>query len=272
MEVITSKANEKVKFIKSLNDKKARKMNNVFYLEGIKVVEEVINNVKAIDIMFIAYSKTILEKVKGGVTLIKRLNNTKNINIILLDEKTFKYAVDTVTPQGVVAVIKIKEIDLKSLTKKLTKNVLLLDKIQDSGNLGTIIRSAVAFDIDLIICTKNTADVYSPKVVRSTMSAILKEKIIYLDDEYLNKIIYNFKENGYVVTGLFLNTDKNIKDINFNKKHIFVLGNEANGISDEVEKLCDEKIKIEMTDNIESLNVGIATGIILYEQFKNKNN
>ena len=104
------------------------------------------------------------------------------------------------------------------------------------------------------------------------MSAILKEKIIYLDDEYLNKIIYKFKENGYVVTGLFLDTDKNIKDINFNKKHIFVLGNEANGISDEVEKLCDEKIKIQMTDNIESLNVGIATGIILYEQFKNKNN
>ena len=264
MEVITSKANEKVKFIKSLNDKKARKMNNVFYLEGIKVVEEVINNVKAIDIMFIAYSDEILNNINGGkkfLNLIKVLELENDINILNIKKEIFESITDTKTPQGVLAVIKIKKYDIDDILKE--DKILLLDKIQDAGNIGTIIRTADAFNVKGIICMENTVDVYSPKVVRSTMGSILREKIIYIKSEDL----FGLKKYGHILYGTSLSSNKYIEDINFSKKSIFVLGNEANGISEEVEKVCDSLVKIKMSGNAESLNVAIAAGIILHAQY-----
>ena len=264
MEVITSKANEKVKFIKSLNDKKARKINNVFYLEGIKVVEEVINNVKAIDIMFIAYSDEILNNINGGkksLNLIKVLELENDINILNIKKEIFESITDTKTPQGVLAVIKIKKYDIDDILKE--DKILLLDKIQDAGNIGTIIRTADAFNVKGIICMENTADVYSPKVVRSTMGSILREKIIYIKSEDL----FGLKKYGHILYGTSLSSNKYIEDINFSKKSIFVLGNEANGISEEVEKVCDSLVKIKMSGNAESLNVAIAAGIILHAQY-----
>ena len=264
MEVITSKANEKVKFIKSLNDKKARKINNVFYLEGIKVVEEVINNVKAIDIMFIAYSDEILNNINGGkkfLNLIKVLELENDINILNIKKEIFESITDTKTPQGVLAVIKIKKYDIDDILKE--DKILLLDKIQDAGNIGTIIRTADAFNVKGIICMENTADVYSPKVVRSTMGSILREKIIYIKSEDL----FGLKKYGHILYGTSLSSNKYIEDINFSKKSIFILGNEANGISEEVEKVCDSLVKIKMSGNAESLNVAIAAGIILHAQY-----
>lgn len=264
MEVITSKANEKVKFIKSLNDKKARKINNVFYLEGIKVVEEVINNVKAIDIMFIAYSDEILNNINGGkkfLNLIKVLELENDINILNIKKEIFESITDTKTPQGVLAVIKIKKYDIDDILKE--DKILLLDKIQDAGNIGTIIRTADAFNVKGIICMENTADVYSPKVVRSTMGSILREKIIYIKSEDL----FGLKKYGHILYGTSLSSNKYIEDINFSKKSIFILGNEANGISEEVEKICDSLVKIKMSGNTESLNVAIAAGIILHTQY-----
>ena len=264
MEVITSKANEKVKFIKSLNDKKARKINNVFYLEGIKVVEEVINNVKAIDIMFIAYSDEILNNINGGkkfLNLIKVLELENDINILNIKKEIFESITDTKTPQGVLAVIKIRKYDIDDILNE--DKILLLDKIQDAGNIGTIIRTADAFNVKGIICMENTADVYSPKVVRSTMGSILREKIIYIKSEDL----FGLKKYGHILYGTSLSSNKYIEDINFSKKSIFILGNEANGISEEVEKVCDSLVKIKMSGNAESLNVAIAAGIILHAQY-----
>ena len=140
---------------------------------------------------------------------------------------------------------------------------MLLDKIQDAGNIGTIIRTADAFNVKGIICMENTADVYSPKVVRSTMGSILREKIIYIKSEDL----FGLKKYGHILYGTSLSSNKYIEDINFSKKSIFVLGNEANGISEEVEKVCDSLVKIKMSGNAESLNVAIAAGIILHAQY-----
>ena len=144
-------------------------------------------------------------------------------------------------------------------------NILILDKIQDTGNIGTIIRSADAFGIDTIVCTKGTVDCYSPKVLRSTMGSILREKIIYLDDDDINEI----KNIGYTIVGTVLD-DKSIslENLKISKKMAFIVGNEANGISDEIKNLCDIFVKIPMTGNAESLNVAVATSIILYKQFE----
>lgn len=255
--VITSKSNEKAKYIKSLNDKKGRQKEKAFYLEGVKVVNEVLDKRQAINLKFIACSKEILQNVNGGDKILKRIENKKNV--IYFSQEVFKSISDTKTPQGILAVIGIPENEFVDKGK----NVLILDKIQDAGNIGTIIRTADAFGIDTIICTKGTVDVYSQKVLRSTMGSILREKIIYTDD------ISFLKEKGYKLIGTVLDEKSiSLEKFDFSKKCAFVMGNEANGISDEIKSICNEFVKIPMTGNAESLNVAVATSIILYSAYK----
>lgn len=265
MNTIFSKTNDNVKFIKSLNEKKSRLKNNTFYLEGVKVVNEILD--KAIDIMFIAYSKSILISTYGGEELLKRIEKC-NYKVLDFEENIFRYMTDTINPQGVLVVMNIPRYDLLEEIKNEKNNILILDKVQDPGNLGTIIRSCNAFNIDIIICTKDTADVYSPKTVRSTMGGILNTKIIYEEDIEFIKIL---KSYGYNIVTTSLQAKESLETINYNEKYAFIMGNEANGVSKELEENSDISVKIPMSDKIESLNVGVATSIILYEQYKNKN-
>lgn len=268
MDTIFSKSNSNVKLVRSLNEKKYRVKNNAFYLEGIKVVNEILDKDRAIDVMFIAYSKSILENLNGGKSLLNRLENLKDIKVLDFEENIFKYMTDTVTPQGVLAVIKIPKYDILEELKNNKKNIVILDKVQDLGNMGTIIRSCNAFDIDIVLCTKDTADIYSPKALRSTMGGVLNTKIIYLNDL---TIIDFLKNLGYIVVSTSLKTKCSLENIDFNnKKYAFVMGNEANGVSEELFSKSDMFVKIPMTDKVESLNVGVATSIILYEQYRNK--
>lgn len=258
-EVITSKSNEKAKFIKSLNEKKGRQKNNCFYLEGIKVVNEVLDRKEAINILFIACSKEILENVNGGNNILERLENCKDLEIVCFSKEVFEILTDTKTPQGILAVIEIPEYNKLNFEG----NILVLDKVQDAGNIGTIIRSADAFGIKTIVCTKGTVDVYSPKVLRSTMGSILREQIIYIND------IKKIKDLGYTVVGSVLDEKSiSLEKLKISKKMAFVMGNEANGISDDIKKQCDIFVKIPMSGNAESLNVAVATSIILYKQFE----
>ncbi len=272
MDIITSKSNENVKFIKSLNDKKFRYNNRSFYLEGIKVIDEVLKLDRAINIKFIAYSKDILENLNGGnEILIKIFEYSKKTNLKILEFKKeiFEYMTDTITPQGILTVLEMPNYNINDLLKENSSNILILDKVQDSGNIGTIIRTADAFGVNLVLCTEGTTDIYSPKVLRSTMGSILRVKVLYIKENY-KEILENIRKSKIKIIGTSLNTNKYIKDIDFKGKYAFIVGNEANGVSEEINNLCDEFIKIPMTNSAESLNVGIATGIILYEQFNNK--
>ena len=262
MELIVSKSNDKVKFIRSLNEKKYRTKYNAFYLEGVKVTNEILDKNEAIDILFIAYSKSLLISTNGGQALLNRISSLKNVKVLEFEENIFKYMTDTVNTQGILVVMKIPKY---SLENEENKNIILLDKVQDLGNIGTIIRSCNAFGVDTILCTSGTADVYSPKAVRATMGGILNVKIIYLDDiEKLNL----FKKMGYKIATTSLKTQNSIDSIDYNNKYIFVMGNEANGVSKEIIDISDFVVKIPMSEKIESLNVGVATSIILYEQYK----
>ena len=262
MELIVSKSNDNVKFIRSLNEKKYRTKYNAFYLEGVKVTNEILDKNEAIDILFIAYSKSLLISTNGGQALLDRISSLKNIKVLEFEENIFKYMTDTVNTQGILVVMKIPKY---SLENEENKNIILLDKVQDLGNIGTIIRSCNAFGVDTILCTSGTADVYSPKAVRATMGGILNVKIIYLDDiEKLNL----FKKMGYKIATTSLKTQNSIDSIDYNNKYIFVMGNEANGVSKEIIDISDFVVKIPMSEKIESLNVGVATSIILYEQYK----
>ena len=153
--------------------------------------------------------------------------------------------------------------------EKIGERVLILDRIQDPGNLGTILRTADSVNLKQIIVTKNTADSYNPKVVRSTMGAILRVKIIETDD--LVKTLKEIRKNKFKIVATSLDTSDSIYDIDYSKK-VIVIGNEANGVSKEVQELADNRVKIPMLGRTESLNASVATGVMLYEYVRQKIN
>ena len=242
--LITSKDNETIKEIRKLKEKKYRK--NKFIVEGIKMLKEAIEENVNIDLILL----------KEGTKLDIDISQYKNIEVT---EKIFNTLTDVVSPQGVLAVVNkenSKEIDFNS------DYIIALDGLQDPGNIGTIIRTADAANLKQIIVSKDTVDAYSPKVVRSTMGAIYRVKIIEVED--LLETISKLKKNKFEIVTTSLETDKSIYDIIYNKK-VVVIGNEANGVSQEVVKASDYKVKIPMLGKTESLNASVAAGIMIYE-------
>lgn len=271
--MITSKSNENVKFIKNLNEKKFRNKFNCFYLEGVKVTNETLDIYLegAVEIISIAYSFDILSKVNGGTDLLNKINDLKNnnikfdnVNIYEFNESIFNYITDTVNTQGVIIVVKIKEKSLDDLN--LNSNIIILDKIGDLGNLGTIIRTADSFYFKNIICIKGTADVYAPKALRATMVSILRTNIVYIDDiEDIDCLKKYLNSNNYKTIATSLNTDKSLKQYDGNNKIAIILGNEANGVSEELINISDDLVKIPMNSKVDSLNVAVASSILMYE-------
>ena len=149
----------------------------------------------------------------------------------------------------------------KSNSNNIKGNVIMLDGLQDPGNVGTIIRSAVAFNFDTIIVGNNTVDIYNEKVLRASEGMIYNVNIIKKD---LVDSIMDLKLKGYTIIGTKVDNGKKIEDITCNK-YAFIVGNEGNGISDEILDMCDEYIYIDMNKKCESLNVGIASSIVMYE-------
>lgn len=266
--MIISKSNEQIKYISSLKTKKYRDIYSKYILEGIKLVDEVSsgNNIPEL----IVYSEELLNKTAGGNELLNKLQNI-NTQILEVSKEIFNYLSDTVTPQGILAIVKIKKNNIETLENHILNNesFIILDKIQDSGNLGTIIRSSVSFSITNIIATIGTTDIYSPKTIRSTMGAINKVNIWYLNEEEIVQAMQMLKQNNYEIIGTDLNTKQYLKETKIHYKTVFVTGNEANGVSEKIKEMCSKNIKIEMQATQESLNVGVATSILLYERYKN---
>ena len=267
MEVITSKSNDNVKFIKGLNEKKERIKNNCYYLEGIKVIDEILSKDKAINVKFIAYSSILLEKVNGGKEMLQKIEKLDNIKKIEFSSEVFEYITDTKTPQGILAVMNINETSYKEMLNK-GNNILLLDKVQDPGNIGTIIRTCDAFNIHNIIYLAGTGDIYSPKTIRSTMGSILRVSFVKIDENELSELKNYAISNNYEIIGTSLDTNNYIENMKFkNNKNIIVFSNEANGISSSVQDICTKLVKINMSNSAESLNVGIASGIVLHKMY-----
>jgi len=143
--------------------------------------------------------------------------------------------------------------------------IVYLDCIQDPGNLGTIIRSCVAFNIDTLILSKDCVDLYNSKVIRATQGLVFHMNILIEDVE---KIVPKLKDEGYKIYGTNVKMGKSLKSVAKAEKFVIIMGNEGNGIGEVSSELCDEFLYIDMNDNCESLNVGVATSIILYEMDK----
>ena len=234
----TSTENSKIKEIKKLYTKKYRDESNLFIVEGEHLVEE-------------AHKNNMLEE---ALILEDYDYEYSNKNYVSLNVMKYISELDSVP--------KIIGICKKMNEKELGNKMLVLDEIQDPGNLGTIIRSGVAFNVDTIVLSKNSVDVYNPKVIRATQGMIFNINIIICD---LESFIPELKNNGYKIYGTRVDNGKNIKNIEKIEKTCIIMGNEGKGVSKSILDMCDEYIYIDMNASCESLNVAVATSIILYE-------
>ncbi len=247
--IITSKDNEIIN-IKKLKEKKYRL--DSYIVEGIKMVKEAISENQEIALI------AIREDFKIDF-------DTKNTKIVTISNKIFNDISDVKTPQGILAVIK------KNQNNQIETNqeyILALDSLQDPGNMGTIIRTADSANINQIIINKTTVDPYSPKVIRSTMGAIYRTNIIEVED--LKATLKEMKSKGFQIITTDLKATQSIYDINYNNKTVVVIGNEANGVSQEILQTADKKVIIPMLGKTESLNASIATSIMIYEYVRQK--
>lgn len=237
--VYTSIDNKKIKELKKLHNKKYRDQYNMFLVEGEHLVEEAYKS---------GYLKELIVK--------EDLNYSIDFEINYANEKVMKYLTQYDTPSKMIGVCEKKE------NKILGNRILVLDEIRDPGNLGTIIRSAVAFNVDTIILGTNTVDLYNSKVISSSEGMLFHINIIKKE---IREIIPYLKNENYRILGTKVTTGKNIKTLAKNEKECIIMGNEGKGVSEDILNLCDEYVYINMSKHTESLNVAVATSIILYE-------
>ena len=232
--------NKKIKDLKKLQNKKYRDKTGLYLVEGEHLVLE-------------AYKKGLLK------TLIIEDNTifTLDVETMYVTNNVINYLSEVESPQNIMGVCIKKENN-----EDYGNRILMLDGIQDPGNLGTIIRSAVAFNIDTIILSKDTVDLYNSKVIRASQGMNFHINIVKKD---LLEVIPKLIEKNYCIMGTRVTHGKSLKNIEKLEKFVIIMGNEGNGLSEPIIEMCDEFIYIDMNESCESLNVGVAASIILYE-------
>ena len=250
---ITSTSNETIKYFISLNDKKTRMNAKRFIVEGYHLVNE-------------ASKTNLLEAIIS--TDEKELKKINNVKRYLVNDAIINKIATTKNPQNILGIVKMLDHNITNLLPIIKGNKtkrIMLDDVNDPGNLGTIIRTAAGLGYDGIIMSPNTVDLYNEKVIRSTQGVMFKIPIIKAN---LQEIIKLLKKEKVFCIGTALTNAKDVKHITKKDKFAICLGNEAKGISKEVLDNMDENVKIAMKNDVESLNVSIAAGIIMYEMME----
>ncbi|MBP3634945.1 MAG: RNA methyltransferase [Bacilli bacterium] len=237
--VIESTDNKKIKDFRKLKQKKYRDKEKMFLVEGIHLVVEAYKSGNLIEVI-------LEENEKVDI----------NIKTTYVTKQVLKSLSELETPYNIIGVCKFSE------EKDIGNKVLILDDIQDPGNLGTIIRSALAFNIDTIILSDNTVDLYNSKVLRSSQGMNFHVNILRGN---IKEYILKLKDDNFKIYTTDVNNGKDIKSVTNTKKYAIIMGNEGRGVFKGISDLSDDKIYIKMNRECESLNVAVATSIILYE-------
>ncbi len=245
MERITSLKNPKVQQWKSLKDRKGRRETGCFLAEGRKMAEEALLSGFQVEALLVDEARL------GEFTL------PDNMPVYALPEHVLAAVCDTKTPQGIAAVVKMQT------NAAMGRKVVALDGVQDPGNVGTIIRTADAAGLEGIILSEQCADVFSPKTLRATMGSIFRMPLAVTGD--LPGYLTSLRENGYSVISSQLDGDPFYQRQPVGEKFCLIIGNEGNGISDEVKATATHKVKLPMRGGAESLNAAIAAGIMMYD-------
>ena len=235
--LITSLNNDRIKELVKLKDKKYRDNNNLFFIEGKDIVDE-------------AYKQSLIKELY----VLEGTHIDMDIPVTYVSHEVMKKISDMESISEYYAVCH------KKTETSIGNKIIILDGIQDPGNLGTIIRSAVAFNFDTVVLSKNTVDLYNPKVLRSTKGMVFNINIIVRElNDFINEL------NDYIVYGTDVVNGNNIRDIEIPNKLAIVIGNEGRGISENIKKLCNKFIYIDMNSKCESLNASVAASILMYE-------
>jgi len=236
-----------INLLKSLQQKKFRREHGLFIVEGHKSITEFINSAYLVEAIY--YTPSFDSKV---------LKLSQKINFCEISVTELEKVSSLKTPQDALALVKVPEWPILQHEQLKGKFSLVLDGVQDPGNLGTIIRIADWFGIDHIICSEDTVDVYNPKVVQACMGSLARVKVHYTSlTEFLSKI--NLPVFGALLDG------ENIYSTDFGKEGLIVMGNEGNGLRPEIQKMVNKAITIPRIGKAESLNVAIATALFCSE-------
>ena len=278
MEIISSKDNKKIKYLRSLLEKgSARKKNRQFIVEGIKLVDEALVYGKVCEIIL---SESLYEEIISGGLIKNALlaDNGKNLiayvneanSTTVVSDAVFKTVSETINPQGVVAIVTMPEYEILNegfLTQTYNKTgkikLLILEDTADPGNLGTIMRTAEAAGVTGVIMGRGTVDIFNPKAVRSTMGSIFRLPFIYVED--VRETIRELKKYGISFYAAHLKGKQSYKDVKYSDKAGILIGNEARGLSPETAELADIYIIIPMQGKVESLNAAVAAALMMYE-------
>lgn len=251
--MITSTSNPQIKSLLQLQKKgKLRNAQGVFLVEGYR--------------MFCEVPKERLQKTYVSETFYeKRSEELKAIDtpIEILADHVFSYVSDTKTPQGILCVVTQAHYVLENLLTAEKPFFLILDNLQDPGNMGTIIRTAEGAGVNGVLMSSDCVDIYNPKTIRSTMGSIYRMPIIYCED--MAEMAKRLKANEVQLYAAHLDGKHTYDQEDYSKGTAFLIGNEGNGLRDEIAALADAYIRIPMQGEVESLNAAIAASILMFE-------
>ena len=293
MELITSVNNQRVKEVANLKQKKYRTESGTFFAEGLRAVQEAVQYADVTELFYTkAGRRDEVLKAAGNVPadtkeksgnmnnlnhnnagIAKKRNEAANgIRMYQVDEKVMAKLSDTKAPQGVLAVIRTPEQSLRQLRPGTASDnnapVIILDRVQDPGNLGTIIRTADAVGALGLILLEGCVDAYSPKVVRASMGSLFHLPVV--QDVSAEEALTWCYRNGYEPAATALKNAQNVYKADISKKMAFLFGNEANGVAEELQAAVETRLFIPMAGLAESMNVAMAAGIILFEGLRQR--
>lgn len=293
MELITSVNNQRVKEVANLKQKKYRTESGTFFAEGLRAVQEAVQYADVTELFYTEAGRLDeVLKAAGNVpadtkeksgnrnnanhnnagTAKKRNEAVNGIRMYQVDEKVMAKLSDTKAPQGVLAVIRTPEQNLRKLRPGTASDnnapVIILDRVQDPGNLGTIIRTADAVGALGLILLEGCVDAYSPKVVRASMGSLFHLPVV--QDVTAEEALTWCYRNGYEPAATALKNAQNVYKADISKKMAFLFGNEANGVAEELQAAAETRLFIPMAGLAESMNVAMAAGIILFEGLRQR--
>lgn len=258
--MITSATNSRVKRIVALGQKaKFRREEDCFLVEGSK--------------MFLEAPKSWVKEVYISESFLAKCSFREELQSYcyeVVSDDVFQKMSDTKTPQGILSVLQCPHYEMEQLLAKANPFLIILENLQDPGNLGTILRTGEGAGIDGVIMTKETADLFNPKVIRATMGSIYRMPYVYVDD--ILECIKELKKRDIAVYAAHLDDSVCYDVPNYKKGTAFLIGNEGNGLKKETADSATQYIKIPMHGKVESLNAAIATSILMYEAAKQRDN
>ncbi len=253
----------RLKEILKLKTKKGRKKGGSFLIEGLRLGKELLNSSFEAELVLCTekFSKSIEgEKLLGGFS-------KERVEIILVKNEVIKKLSDTITPQGIIAVVRMKKLSLNQNLLENKEFVLVIDSAKEPGNLGTLIRTADAAGADCVLLSEECVELYNPKVLRSTAGSVFHLPIF--EEVNLEKALFILRKSGFTIFAAGVKEGRFYDQVDYTGKVCLIIGSEAEGISERILSLADEKVKIPIYGKAESLNAAVASGIILYKMVKN---